>query len=83
MVLRQGDQLVRTAYKKEVIEITRRQQLEYEKADALRQFLDQLKGKKFKLDCGHHFTVGHNLGNNIMIYNGSRRLKVICSQCSY
>ena len=82
MVLSQRDQLVRIAYKKEVIDITRRQEQLYKDTDVLRRLLERLKGKKFKLDCGHLCTVGHNFGNNIMIYNGAR-LKVICSQCSY
>ncbi|MCP4294399.1 MAG: hypothetical protein GY786_02200 [Proteobacteria bacterium] len=62
--------------------MTRQQEQLYKDADALRKFLDRLRGEKFKLDCGHHVSVGHNFGNNIMIYNGAR-LKVICSQCSY
>ena len=82
MVLSQGDQLVRTAYKKEVIKITRKQEQLYKDADALRNFLDRLKGKKFQLDCGHHVSFGYYLGNNITIINGAR-LKIICTLCSY
>ena len=62
--------------------ITRKQKQLYEDTDVLRRLLEQLKGKKFKLDCGHHVTFGSYLGNNITIYNGAK-LKVICSQCSY
>jgi len=54
----------------------------YEETDSLRQFLDRLKGRKFKLDCGHHVTFGYLLGNDIIIYNGAK-LKIICSLCSY
>ena len=82
MVLSQEDQIVRTAWKKEVIKITRQQKQLYRDADELRKFLDRLRGKKFKLDCGHHVTVFHSLGNNITIINGSR-LKIICTLCSY
>jgi hypothetical protein len=41
-----------------------------------------LKGRKFRLDCEHHWTVGFHLGNDITIYNG-RTLRVVCSQCGY
>jgi hypothetical protein len=41
-----------------------------------------LNGRKFRLECGHHVTFGHFLGNNITIYNG-KKLKVICSECGY
>ena len=55
----------------------------YEDTDKLREFLtDKLKGRKFRLDCGHCWTVGHNRGNNVMIYNGAKP-RIICSLCSY
>jgi len=56
--------------------MTNEQKKKYEDTKKLRQILKTLKGRKFKLDCGHH------LGNNIMIYNGSD-IKIICSLCSY
>ena len=63
--------------------MTREQKAKYENTDRLRLILRQLKGKKFRLDCGHHVTFGCNLGNDITIYNDSKKLKIICSQCSY
>jgi hypothetical protein len=51
---------------------------EYEESKELKKLL---KGK-FKLDCGHHVTLNHNLGNNIMVING-KELKIICSLCAY
>lgn len=54
----------------------------YEGTDSLRKVIKNLKGRKFKLDCGHHVTFGHFLGNDITIYNGSQ-LQIICSQCGY
>jgi predicted nucleic-acid-binding Zn-ribbon protein len=44
--------------------------------------LSTLKGRKFKLDCGHHVTFGHFLGNAITIYNG-KHPTIICTQCGY
>lgn len=59
------------------------QKKEYESAETLRALLSEvLRGRKFELDCGHRVTFGHNLGNDITIYNGNRP-KVICSLCSY
>jgi hypothetical protein len=55
----------------------------YHDTDELRDILEQtLKGKKFRLDCGHHITFHQSLGNDITIYNG-KELKIICSQCGY
>ena len=48
----------------------------------LRKIFTELKGKKFKLDCGHHVTFNHNLANDITIRNG-KDLKIICSLCGY
>jgi hypothetical protein len=63
--------------------MTKRQERQYEDTEILRQILlKTLKHRKFKLDCGHHVTFGHNLGNDITIYNG-RRIQIICSQCGY
>ena len=42
----------------------------YQETKELRLILRQLKGKKFKLDCGHHVTFGYFLGNDITIRNG-------------
>ena len=55
----------------------------YQETDALKEILaEALTGKKFKLDCGHHFTGCHNLGNDITIRNG-KHLKITCSLCGY
>jgi len=50
----------------------------YEDVEKLKQLL---KGK-YRLDCGHLVTLGHNLGNNIAVING-RELRVICTLCLY
>jgi len=42
----------------------------------------QLKGKKYKLDCGHHLTFGEYLGSDITIRNGANP-EIICSECGY
>lgn len=54
----------------------------YESTDVLKNLLGQLKGKKFRLDCGHHVTFNHNLANDITIRNG-KELTIICSLCGY
>ena len=53
----------------------------YEPAESLKQVIETLRGRKFRLDCGHHVTFGYFLGNAITIYNG-KHPTVICSQCS-
>ena len=67
---------------KEVV-MTNKQKGNYEDTKTLREILRQLKGRKFKLDCGHHVTFGHNLGNDVTIYNDNTKPKIICSQCGY
>jgi len=63
--------------------MTKEKEMQYQDTDILRNILHQaLNGKKFKLDCGHHITFHHSLGNDITIYNG-KQLKIICSQCGY
>jgi hypothetical protein len=62
--------------------MTKEQQGKYEDVQFLKHELSKLIGRKFKLDCGHHVTVGHNLANNITIYNG-KDLTIICSLCGY
>ena len=54
----------------------------YQKEEQLRQIIKRLAGQKYVLDCGHHVTFGHHLGNNITIYNG-KEPRIICSQCGY
>lgn len=62
--------------------MTKKNEKQYQDTDVLRRILRDLAGQKFKLDCGHHLTLHHHLGNNITIYNG-KKLKIICSQCGY
>ena len=54
----------------------------YENTNTLKQVIKDLKGRKFRLDCGHHVTFGYEMGNNITIYNG-KNPTIICSQCGY
>jgi hypothetical protein len=62
--------------------MTKNQKELYEQTEILRRIIESLKGRKFRLDCGHHVTFGHNLGNDILIFNG-KRTKIICSLCGY
>jgi hypothetical protein len=55
----------------------------YHEPELLRDILKRvLSGRKFRLDCGHHVTFGHNLGNDVTIRNG-KRFEIICSLCGY
>ncbi len=58
------------------------EKLKYRSTEELREVIASLKGKKFVLDCGHRITFGHNLGNNLIIYNG-KEPRIICSLCGY
>ena len=52
--------------------MTKEQKRQYEEPEVLREILKRmLAGKKFRLDCGHHVSFGHFLGNNITIYNAA------------
>ncbi len=63
--------------------MTKEAEAKYEESESLRKLLDKnLTGRKFRLDCGHHVTFGHNLGNDITIYNG-KRFEIICSLCGH
>ena len=63
--------------------MTKEQEKEYQNVEKLKKILSKtIAGAKFRLDCGHHITFNHNLGNDITIYNG-KKLKIICSQCGY
>ena len=62
--------------------MTKKQRQLYQETEKLREILQQLKGKKFKLDCGHHVTFGHYLGNDITIRNGANP-EITCSLCGY
>jgi hypothetical protein len=62
--------------------MTKEKKESYEKTEVLKKIIQTLKGRKFRLDCGHHVTFGYFLGNDITIYNG-KKPKIICSQCGY
>ena len=62
--------------------MTKEDEKRYQDTAVLRRMLRDFAGQKFRLDCGHHITFNHPLGNNITIYNG-KELKIICSQCGY
>jgi hypothetical protein len=43
-----------------------------------------LAGLKFKLDCGHHCTIGHSLANTLIIHSlGGGRITTECHNCGY
>ena len=60
--------------------MTKEQMQQYRETTRLRAVVNQLKGQKYKLDCGHHVTFGHHLGNDITIRQNGR---IVCSQCGY
>ncbi len=62
--------------------MTKQQKQAYQDTEALRKVIQGLKGRKFRLDCGHHTTLGTFLGNDITIING-KTPKIICAQCGY
>ena len=63
--------------------MTKEQRAKYDGPEELRDILKRvLGGRRFLLDCGHHVSFFHHLGNDITIYNG-KELKIICSQCGY
>ena len=62
--------------------MTKTEKDQYHSAEELRAMIEKLKGKKFELDCGHHVTLCHSLGNNVLMING-RHPTIICSLCGY
>ena len=50
--------------------------------EALRKIIEDLRGRKFLLDCGHRVTFGHSLGNSVTIYKG-KVPTIICSLCGH
>jgi len=62
--------------------MTKKQRQLYQEPEKLRDIIRQLKGMKFKLDCGCHVTFGHYLGNDITIRNGTNP-QITCSLCGY
>lgn len=62
--------------------MTQEEKSRYRDTEELRELLRTLKGRKFRLDCGHHVTFGHHLGNDITVRNGTEP-RIICSLCGY
>jgi hypothetical protein len=62
--------------------MTKKQQKKYEPSEALKEAIKDLKGRKFRLDCGCHVTFNHHLANDITVING-KKLKIICSLCGH
>jgi hypothetical protein len=59
--------------------MTKEEKSRYSAPGALSDILKRvLAGRKFILDCGHHATLFHHLGNDITIING-KDPKIICS----
>lgn len=54
----------------------------YEDTEVLRQVFKNLVNRKFRLDCGHHVTFGHWLGNDVAVRNG-KDPKITCLECCY
>jgi len=40
----------------------------------------ELKGRKFRLSCGHFVTFNETLGNSLVVMNG-KRLSIVCLDC--
>ena len=62
--------------------MTKQEKTVYQDTNDLRDIIKNLKGKKFRLDCGYHVTFGFFLGNDITIHNG-KEPRIICSECGY
>ena len=62
--------------------MTLSQRMRYSNVELLKAYLNNLKRRKYRLDCGHHVTFGYYLGNDILIFNG-KEFRIICSQCAY
>ena len=52
------------------------------KPPSLQVILAPYLRQRLRLDCGHHVTLGYNIGNNVIILNG-KVLRVICTECGY
>ncbi len=62
--------------------MTKKEKEAYQGVEELKKIIRSLKGKKYRLSCGHHVSFGHFLGNDITIRNG-KEPEIICSQCGY
>ena len=54
----------------------------YQDVEELKKIIRRMKGKKYRLSCGHHVTFGYYLGNDITIRNG-KNPEITCSLCGY
>lgn len=62
--------------------MSKEQKKKYQSIKKLHEIFQSLKGKKFTLDCGHHVTIGHNFGNDLVLLNG-KTPKIICTECGF
>jgi hypothetical protein len=62
--------------------MTKQEREIYQDTKELRKVIENLRGMKFRLDCGHHVTFGFFLGNDVTVLNG-KRPRIICSECGY
>ena len=62
--------------------MTQTEKAQYRPVEELKAVIAKLKGQKYRLDCGHHVTFGHFLGNDITILNG-KEPRIICTLCGY
>ncbi len=62
--------------------MTKEEKEKYEDVNNLKKEIEKLRGRKFRLDCGHHCSVGHHMASNIAIYNG-KEFRITCLTCSY
>jgi hypothetical protein len=63
--------------------MTKEQKRQYSEPESMKEILKRvLSGMKFMLDCGHHVSLFHNLGNDVTILNGNEP-KIICSLCGH
>ncbi len=61
--------------------MTTKEKQKYQSPDELRKVFNQIRGRKFRLDCGHHVTFNYFLGNDIHITNG-KELEIVCWSCA-
>jgi len=62
--------------------MTKQQKEAYQDVKELKKIIQNLKGKKFKLSCGHRVTFGYYLGSDITVRNG-KVPEITCSMCGY
>ena len=66
--------------------MTKEQKKEYETADALREIFGALKGRKFRLDCGHYaesIVMQRKASLNFQFFNHFNQVGFSCTfSCS-